>query len=74
MKRAHNPFHTCDEVVRLAVGVGFDLNGAMSCLLAPPDSVDIEAKPRQGIIKDAGFVAMAFDKSCPREQPRRTVA
>ncbi|MHB8972705.1 MAG: class I SAM-dependent methyltransferase [Pirellulaceae bacterium] len=67
-------FYTCDEVASFAARAGFELKGACSCLLAPPDSLDIVAPTRQGIVKDAGFVAMAFDKSRPREQPTRTIA
>jgi SAM-dependent methyltransferase len=67
-------FHTGDEVASFAASAGFDLKGACSCLLASPTSLNIVTTLRAGIAKDAGFVAMAFDKSRPREQPTRMIS
>lgn len=60
-------FRSCDEVLLLAAHAGFDLQQGMSCLLAPPDSVQMVAETHEGIVRDAGFVAMAFGKNCHRE-------
>lgn len=56
-------FHAPDEVIRLAAVAGFQLQQASSCLLSPPESVASEGKPHEGIVPDAGFVAMAFVKT-----------
>jgi ubiquinone/menaquinone biosynthesis C-methylase UbiE len=62
-------FYVCNEVIRLATGAGFDLYGAFSGLLMPPDSPERAdpAEPRMGIVKDAGFVAIAFGRRPLRE-------
>ncbi len=57
-------FRSCDEVISLAAGVGFVLEAAFSCLLAPPDALDAAASGSEGVCDNAGFVAMAFAK-CP---------
>jgi len=55
-------FRTSDEAIDLAAIAGFDFQEAYSCLLTPPETVDGTAQPREGIVPDAGYVAMAFTK------------
>jgi len=56
-------FYSSDEAVRLAAVAGFRLQQAFSCLLSPPESVARDEEPHEGIVPDAGFVAMAFAKT-----------
>jgi ubiquinone/menaquinone biosynthesis C-methylase UbiE len=76
--REGNPFYsqaqffTCDQVVQMAASAGFDLDRAASCLLSPPDE-PLDASRREGIVKDAGFVAMRFVRTrLPRAGPKDT--
>ncbi len=53
-------FHSCDEVLDLADTTGFTFIKACSCLLTAPEA-DIKAdRSTPKIVKNAGFVAMAF--------------
>lgn len=56
-------FHTPDDVISMAADGGFDLQGASSCLLTPPDALNETQQPQAGIVPEAGFVAMAFTRS-----------
>jgi len=57
-------FYTCDEAIQLAQQAGLGLDEAASCLLTPPDIfVPGSEAPKQGIVKDAGFVAIRFTLS-----------
>ena len=55
-------FHSPEDVIRLANGSGFELQEAWSCLLTPPEELTGEGPPHRGIVRDAGFVTMAFMK------------
>jgi len=56
-------FHTPEEVIDLGSGSGFDLHETWSCLLTPPDSLGGKEQPEEGIVPEAGFVAMSFTKA-----------
>jgi ubiquinone/menaquinone biosynthesis C-methylase UbiE len=56
-------FYTCDHIVSLAAEAGFVLDAARSCLLSPPDEPITNTVQKEGIIKNAGFVAMKFKKA-----------
>lgn len=56
-------FHAPAEVIGLASVAGFSLQAACSCLLTPPESVCGVERPHEGIVPEAGFVALAFLKS-----------
>lgn len=56
-------FHTPQEVVDLGTRSGFDLHEAWSCLLTPPESLGGKEQPKEGIVPEAGFVAMSFTKA-----------
>jgi len=57
-------FYTCDQVIRIAADAGFAFDHALSCLLTPPGKpIPPNRPPRQGIVKNAGFVVMRFSKS-----------
>ena len=56
-------FYTCDQVASLAASVGLSLGGARSCLLTPPGEPPTDLSIREGIVTNAGFVALAFHKS-----------
>lgn len=54
-------FYTAPQVIELAGAVGLHLQAARSCLFTPPDlPVDPLQPPRDGIVSDAGFVALRF--------------
>jgi len=54
-------FYTCDQAIQLAEQAGFVLDQSASCLLTPPDAFTAGAEtPQEGLIKNAGFVAMRF--------------
>ena len=55
-------FHTPDEVIGLASGVGFSFQTGCSCLLTPPESLCGAEQPHEGTAPEAGFVAMGFTK------------
>lgn len=46
----------------MAAAAGFDLERAASCLFSPPGEQLNDAR-REGIVQDAGFVAMRFAKA-----------
>ncbi len=56
-------FHTPDDVITLAAGAGFGFQEACSCLLTPPNAPNPAEQPHDGIVSEAGFVAMAFTTS-----------
>lgn len=51
-------FYTCDRVIAMAADAGLTFHDAASCLL--PDQT--ASNPSDGIVPNAGFVAMAFQK------------
>jgi ubiquinone/menaquinone biosynthesis C-methylase UbiE len=54
-------FYTTREIVELARRAGFDLEHAASCLPETPgQTVDTHRAARDGIVKNAGFVALRF--------------
>jgi len=53
-------FYTCDEVVALAVRAGLAFGLARSCLFTPPGEPLTAGPPREGIVPNAGFVALEF--------------
>lgn len=54
-------FYTTDEVIKMAEEAGFGFDRAVSCLFEDPDRhVKEYASPREGIVKNAGFVGMRF--------------
>lgn len=56
-------FHTPEKVINLGTGSGFKLQKTWSCLLTPPDSLGGAEQPEEGIVPEAGFVAMMFTKN-----------
>lgn len=56
-------FHVPEEIIGLAARTGFELKEARSCLLSLPESIGGAEQPQDGIITEAGFVAMAFTKA-----------
>jgi len=54
-------FYMCEEVIAMAWNESFEFEMARSCLVESPESeVPVYAETREGIIPDAGFVAMRF--------------
>jgi len=59
-------FYTARQTVGLARAAGFCLERATSCLFESPDEdVDKYGCPREGIVKEAGFVAMRLGIDTP---------
>ena len=55
-------FYTCEEVIGITNAAGFSLDGARSCLFTPPTEPTIDLSIREGIVTNAGFVALQFTK------------
>ncbi|MEA2062701.1 MAG: class I SAM-dependent methyltransferase [Gemmatimonadota bacterium] len=52
--------YTCDQVIRLAAEAGFSFESARSCLFTPPGEPAADPVSGEGIITNAGFVALKF--------------
>lgn len=55
-------FYTCDQVIRLAAEAGLIFDAARSCLFTRPEEPVTASLPREGIVPEAGFVALRFLK------------
>jgi len=55
-------FYTCEEVIGIADTAGFSLAGARSCLFTPPAEPATDLSIREGVVTNAGFVALQFTK------------
>lgn len=53
-------FYTCEQVITLAREGGFSFEGARSCLFSPPEGPLTDLSIREGVLSDAGFVALRF--------------
>jgi len=54
-------FYTSRQIIELAEQAGFYLNRAASCLFEEPgQNVSAYQRPKEGIVKGAGFVGMRF--------------
>ncbi|NLJ35118.1 MAG: class I SAM-dependent methyltransferase [candidate division WS1 bacterium] len=54
-------FYTCQQTTRMAEDAGFTMVAAASCLFDPPDVLVVDpTHVADGLIADAGFVAMRF--------------
>lgn len=62
-------FYTCGQVIEIAEQTGLYLNGATSCLFEHPGEKIISFKnPRDGIVRNAGFIGMRFGTHAPAEK------
>ena len=52
-------FYTAAEVVEMAAGAGFGLEGARGCLFGPPGG-EVGREVRAGLAEEAGFLALSF--------------
>jgi SAM-dependent methyltransferase len=55
-------FCTCNQILSIADTTGFIFDGAYSCLFTPPGDPATDLSIREGIITNAGFVALQFTK------------
>jgi ubiquinone/menaquinone biosynthesis C-methylase UbiE len=55
-------FYSCNDVIALAAGTDFIFNDARSCLFTPPGEPVTDLSVREGIVKNAGFIALKFVK------------
>lgn len=53
-------FYTCDQIVSLADAAGLAFADARSCLFTSPGEPANDLSVREGIVTDAGFVALQF--------------
>jgi len=54
-------FYTAHQIIKKAEQSGFDLNRATSCLFERPNQrVSRYRRPREGLVKNAGFVGLRF--------------
>jgi len=60
-------FYTADQVIRTAAAAEFRLERAASCLFSPPEA-SVDGSHHQGISADAGFIALSFVKTTPRDE------
>jgi len=64
-------FYTCSRLVAMAAKTGLALQGAASCVVTRPNESVAGLSVREGIIPNAGFVALAFRKvQHPRVTPK----
>lgn len=56
-------FYTAREVIVIAEQAGFYLDRATSCLFeGPAREIEKYGRPKEGIVKNAGFVGLRFKK------------